>query len=138
MPDPSALYPQPPQANQGLLSGDPLKLIGALQGIQNLGLQRQQLPALAQQPAAALQGQNISNATAQFEQEAKQNQWLNDNWGAMADKKGLGAEDVYNFAAQAARAGVPATKIIDFTNRLHKYDGGYTQSAKDARSRRCK
>lgn len=65
MPDPSSLYPQPPQQNQGLLQSDPTKLIGALQGLQSLRIQGAQAPALMQQPAAALQGQNISNQQQQ-------------------------------------------------------------------------
>ena len=133
MPD-ASMYPAPPQQQQGLLQGDPLKLIGALQAIQSLGLQRQQIPALAQQPAATLQGTNISNATAAFQQRALQNKWLDDNWGAQADKQGLGPEDVFNFQARAARAGVPADMIKDYADRLHKYKGGYAQSARDARA----
>jgi hypothetical protein len=66
----SGLYPRPPDpSSSGLISGDPLRLIGALQGIQSLGLQRQQIPALAQQPGATLQGTQIENQTRLLQQQ---------------------------------------------------------------------
>lgn len=66
----SPTYPGAPAPSQGLLQGDPTRLIGALQGIQDYQIRQQQAPALGQIPAAQLQGQNISNVTAQQAQEA--------------------------------------------------------------------
>src|ERR1035437_6899356 len=70
MPSADSLYPQAPAPQQSLLSGDPSKMIGTLQGIQNFQIQQAQAPALMQIPGANLQNTNIANATAQFQQEA--------------------------------------------------------------------
>lgn len=129
----SGLYPQPPQPSQGLLSGDPLRLIGAMRELQALGIQSQTMPALVRQPFEVLRGQQIENARKQYDMDASQNQWLRDRWGSYADKPDLGPEDVYNTQAEAVTAGVPASKVTAFGKFVHDYKGGYRQSAKDAR-----
>lgn len=70
---PAPVYPsfQPPaQNNTNALAGDPTKIVGLLSGLQDFRLKQQQFDALAQQPAAALQGQNIANTTATMTQQA--------------------------------------------------------------------
>lgn len=128
MPD-SALYPSPPQQSQGLLQGDPLRIIGAMRELQSLGLQQQQipalaqtpatelagkqqsielqrrqLPALAQTPATELAGKTIANTTAAFEQQAKAQQIISSFIaGQLGGKKDVTADDVLAAATSASR-----------------------------------
>ncbi len=81
MPDVGALYPQPPQPGQGGLLSDPLKAIGALQAVQSLQLQGRQFPALAQQPAATLQGTDIENKTRLMQQQESARRVINGAFG---------------------------------------------------------
>jgi hypothetical protein len=104
MPELGGLYPQPPQPQQGLLTGDPMRLIGALQGIQSLQLQRAQIPALSQQPAATLQNTQIANQTAQMAQQEAARKMV---WGAAANTvNGLDKptpDDVHNAIVNLSR-----------------------------------
>lgn len=87
MPDPSGLYPAPPQQGQGLagssLLADPLRLIGAMRELQEYGIRQQQAPALAQQPAATLQGTQIQNTSAQMDQQAAARRIIAGEYGSM-------------------------------------------------------
>ena len=104
MADLSALYPQPPQQNTNLLA-DPAKAIGLLSGIQDYRLKQEQFNALSQQPAAALQGQNISNASAQqAQQEAASRAVSRIMGGYLAGIHKPGPDDVRSAAAFAARS----------------------------------
>ena len=71
MPDTSALFPQPPQQNQqsNSLLSNPGQAIGLMQGLQNLQIQRQQMPALVQQPAAQLRQTNVGTEGALQDQQ---------------------------------------------------------------------
>ena len=113
MADISALYPQPPaapQPQQGLLSGDPLRLVGMLGELQKIQLLRQQMPALAQQPAANLQGTNLVNAntalanvTARLAQQADAQHRVAAGLGAMIPA-GASPDDVHSATAYFARS----------------------------------
>lgn len=107
MADLSALYPQPPQAqNQSTnLLSDPARAIGLLTGIQDLRLKQSQFNALSQQPAAALEGQNISNATAEMaQQEAASKAVSRIMGGYLAGIPKPSHDDVRSAAAFAARS----------------------------------
>lgn len=95
----SSLYPQPvaPQANTNALAGDPARAVGLLGALQDIALKRQQFDALAQQPAAALQGQNISNTTAQNEQNEKAAQIVAHYLGTLPDN--ASKDDIYRMKA---------------------------------------
>jgi hypothetical protein len=112
MPDAFSLYPQPPQAAaQGLLQGDPLKLIGALQGIQSYQLQQQQIPALAKQPGATLQGTYLSNRgtqiqndTALLQQRDAQRKIVANAFGtALTGMENPTADDVHNLTTYLSK-----------------------------------
>lgn len=133
MPDPTSLYPQPPAPAQGgLLQGDPLRAIGALQAIQSLGIQSAQRPALEQQPAAALQGTQIDNVRRQFELDAAQTHKLHDIFGSQADSKDPDA--AYHAAATAARGLVPPQKIQDYLDAAKKLPGGLPEAMRRSRN----
>lgn len=69
MPDIAApVYPSYKPDSGNALASDPAKVVGLISGIQDYRLKNQQFDALSQQPAAALQGQNIANTTAQNKQ----------------------------------------------------------------------
>src|ERR1035437_7724125 len=105
MPSADSLYPQPPQQNQSLLSGDPSKMIGTLQGIQNFQIQQAQAPALMQIPGANLQNINIANATAQFSQEAAMTKMVQGAYSTvLAGKDKPTSEDVQNLTANIGRS----------------------------------
>src|ERR1039458_6051951 len=107
MPDASSLYPQAPAPQQSLLSGDPTKMIGMMQGIQNFQIQQAQAPALMQIPGANLQNLNIANATAQFQQEDAMTKAVYSKLGgALAGTVNPTQEDVLN-AATATSRGLP-------------------------------
>src|ERR1700690_3617361 len=105
MADLSALYPQAPQPNQGLLQGDPSSMIQGSSALQDMQIRRAQAPALMQQPAAALAGQNIANTTAQAAQEATMRSTV-----AAAYASGLqgiqnpNENDIHNLTANISRA----------------------------------
>ena len=109
----SSLYPQPPQqpSNTNVLVSDPTKVIGLLSGIQDYRLKQQQFDALAQQPGAVLAGQNISNQTAQMQQQALAARVVHGVMGNyLAGIKNPTADDVRGAAALAARS-VPDVAI---------------------------
>lgn len=107
IPAPNALYPSAPQqapASANLLA-DPAKAIGILSGIQDYRLKSQQFDALAQQPAASLQGQNISNATAEMQQQEGASRAVSRIMGGyLAGIPKPSADDVRSAAAFAARS----------------------------------
>lgn len=142
---PFSLYPQPPApAAGGLLSGDPSKIVGIANALNQNALQQQQIRAgqgieqlyngavgpdgtvdnalvMSRAPTLgvrapevvstlqAQQGQRIANTTAQFEQSAKQNQFVLDGLGTLADKPNVTRDDVNTFVATAARnTGIPS------------------------------
>lgn len=92
----SSLYPQP-VANQNALAADPAKAIGVITGLQDLALKRNQFDAQSQIPAAALEGQNISNATAQNKQNEEAAQIVAHHLGTLPDN--ASKEDVYRMKA---------------------------------------
>lgn len=103
----NSLYPQPvaPQQSSVNLLADPSKAIGLLSGIQDYQLKGQQFNALSQQPAAALQGQNISNATAEMQQQEAASRSVSRLMGGyLAGIKNPTADDVRSAAAFAARS----------------------------------
>ena len=101
----SPQYPSAqPSQNNSLLS-DPAKAIGLLGGIQDYQLKNQQFNALSQQPAAALQGQNISNATAEMQQQEGASRAVSRIMGGyLAGIPKPTADDVRSAAAFAARS----------------------------------
>src|ERR1700735_4138095 len=104
---PNALYPaapQQPQAATNLLA-NPAQAIGILSGLQDYRLKNQQFNALSQQPAAALQGQNISNATAEMQQQEMASKAVSRIMGGyLAGIKDPKPDDVRSAAAFAARS----------------------------------
>lgn len=112
---PNALYPQAPQQNQSLLSGDPSKVIGIIGALNQNKLFNAQYPALAQQPQASLEGQNISNASAEMQQQEIASKAVSRIMGGyLAGIKDPKPDDVRSAAAFAARS-LPnvATKYPD-------------------------
>lgn len=103
MPDINALYPQPPAPASGLLNGDPMKNVGVFHAINQNALLLKQMPALAQQSAAALQGQNISNATAQLEQDAMQTKIIAAQLSALDPAKAT-PDLIHNHTVSLSRA----------------------------------
>src|ERR1700744_3359701 len=72
IPPPNSLYPAPPQQQpqSGVnMLANPGQAIGMIGALQDIRLKSQQFNDLAQQPGAVLQGQNISNATAEMQQQ---------------------------------------------------------------------
>ncbi len=105
MPDISGLYPQPPQPGQGFLTGDPLRTIGAIGELQNIGIRAQQAPALAQIPAASLQNTQIANQAALMRQQAEARNAIAQAFGnAFGDGGKHTREEVNNFATYFARS----------------------------------
>lgn len=104
MPDVSSLYPQAPQQQQGLLSGDPTKVIGLVNALNQNRLFQEQFPALAQQPAAALRGQEISNQTGLQDQQNQARRAVSGFIsGSLAGNPNPSRDDVHNAKALAAR-----------------------------------
>lgn len=99
----SGLYPQPPAANRSPLNGDPGQVVGLMNALNQNKLFNAQFPALAQQPQTALEGAQIHNDTAALEQRAKQQGFLVDSLGALADDPKLNADKVRNTAVTWAR-----------------------------------
>lgn len=98
----SGLYPQPVAPQPGLAS-DPAKVVGVMNALNQNKLFDAQFPALARQPQAALEGAQIHNETAALEQHAKQQGFLVDSLGALADDPKLNADKVRNTAVTLAR-----------------------------------
>lgn len=69
--------------------------------------------------ALTRQGQQIQNATALFEQQAKQNQFVVNGLGSLADKPNPTMEDVRHFVVTAARnTGIPAQMLTSWASTL--------------------
>lgn len=69
--------------------------------------------------ALSRQGQQIQNATALFEQKAKQNQFVVNGLGTLADKKNPTMEDVRNFVVTAARnTDIPSEMLSNWASTL--------------------
>jgi hypothetical protein len=106
MPDVSSLYPQPPappQPQQNALTGDPLRMIGALGQLQYYQIRRQQAPALEQQPAAALANTQLANTTARMAQQADAQRRVAGGLGAMIPDNAT-KDDVLSATAYFARS----------------------------------
>jgi hypothetical protein len=112
VPAPSALYPQPAgQQPQGVLTGDPTKLIGMLGQLQDyqtkkqeFQIRQQQAPALAQQPAAALAGQNIANASSQQDMDAKALAIAGGAYGSIANSDSPTSDNVHSITTWLSTA----------------------------------
>lgn len=106
----SSLYPQPAPSNGGIAS-DPTKVIGLVNGINQLKLFNSQFPALSQQPAAALQGQEISNVTSQNKQNEEAAQIVAHHLGTLPDN--ASKDDIYRMKAaiRAIHPNIPASTI---------------------------
>jgi hypothetical protein len=104
---PNALYPAPPQqapASTNLLA-NPAQAVGIMNGLQDFRLKQQQFDALSQQPAASLQGQNISNATAEMQQQEMASRAVSRIMGGyLAGIPKPSSDDVRSAAAFAARS----------------------------------
>jgi hypothetical protein len=107
----SALYPQPVAPGGNALLSDPAKAIGLLSAAQDLRLKNQQFNALAQQPEAALAGQNIANTTAQLKQNEEASQIAAHYFGTLPDN--AKPEDVYRMkmAIRAVHPNISAQTI---------------------------
>jgi hypothetical protein len=103
---PPPSFAQPPSA-----LSDPLRLIQGLGALQDFRIRQQQAPALAQQPAAALTGQNIQNATAQAQQEAAWTQLVQSRVASeLAGKENPTPDDVRTAITNTSR-GVPQIAV---------------------------
>lgn len=124
MPDVNSLYPAPPQPAQNLLSGDPLKVIGTLGALQDFRLKNQQFNALSQQPDAALQGQNIQNATSQMKQNEEAAQIAAHYFGSLPDD--AKPDDVYKMKAaiRAVHPNISAQTINTVADVALRDQGG--------------
>ena len=108
MPDVS-IYPSgsafPQAAPQNNLASDPLRLIGALNALQEFQLRNKQFPALAQQPAATLQGSNIANVTAEMQQQDAARKTIAAAYGTgLSGFDKPSADDVHSLTAYIARS----------------------------------
>ena len=104
MPEVNIYGPQP-LAPQGGALNDPLRLIGALNQIQEYQLRQKQFPALAQQPAANLQGTNIANVTAEMTQQDAARKTIAAAYGTgLSGFENPGADDVHSLTAYIARS----------------------------------
>src|SRR5882757_6321074 len=98
----SGLYPQPPAQSQNI-ANDPAKVIGIVNALNQNKMFNATFPALSQQPQANLEGTQIANTSAQLEQHAKQQSFLIDSLGSLADDPKLNYDKVRNTAAMFAR-----------------------------------
>jgi hypothetical protein len=107
----SSLYPQPAQPSQNLLSGDPSKVIGIVNALNQQKLFNATYPAVSEQPAAALQGQDISNVSAQNKQNEDAAQIVAHHLGTLPDN--AKPEDFYRMKAaiRAIHPNIPASTI---------------------------
>jgi len=129
----SGLYPRPPDpSSTGLISGDPLRLIGAAQALQSLGLQRQQLPALAQQPAAALQGTQIENQTRLLQQRDAQRRIIANAFGTIAGMDKPTPNDVHSQTTYLSRTypEIPSSLINDTADVMLNHPTGIKDGAR--------
>lgn len=102
---PNALYPQAPQPSQGLLAGDPTKVVGIMNALNQNRLFQSTFDAQSQIPGAALQGQNISNTTAEMQQQEMASKAVSRIMGGyLAGIKDPKPDDVRSAAAFAARS----------------------------------
>jgi len=105
MPDIGGLYPQPPNPSGGLLTGDPLRTIGAIGELQNIGIRAQQAPALGQIPQANLANTQIANQAALMRQQAEARNAIAQAFGnAFGDGAKHTRNEVNNFATYFARS----------------------------------
>ena len=103
----SPQYPQAPQPqpNSNVLLSDPSRPIGLLSQLQDYRLKQQQFGALAEQPQAALTGQNIANETALQAQQAAASRVIASTMAPMlSGNPKPTADDVRSAATYAARA----------------------------------
>ena len=122
MADVSALYPQPAKPPDTL--GDLSKVLSVVGAANQNALFQRQFPALAEQPAAVLQGQQIANTTAQFEQQAKQQGFLINSLGTLADLPKPTLRDVDNFMVRAARnTNIPSGMLTSWRSSLPSEPG---------------
>jgi hypothetical protein len=104
MPDPSALYPGPPQQQPSLLN-DPARLISTLEGLQRFQILRQQAPALGQIPGQQLQNLQLANTGQQMEQQETAAQTARAYLGTtLLGLDDPTADDVHNSTANFAKA----------------------------------
>lgn len=123
-------YPAAPSQQQGALSGDPMRLIGALREIQDYQIRQQQAPALAQQPAATLRGTNISNVTAQQEQDAQGMSIAGGAYGALSNLENPTADDVHNRTAWLSTAThIPSDRLNAISDQILKDPKGIKHGA---------
>ena len=103
----SSLYPQPNQQQPNALLSDPAKLVGMLNQLQDYQIRQQQAPALAQIPAAQLQGQNTANQTALIQQRDFLRKGFTtavvNSLAAKAATQSLKEDDVHNEIVNATR-----------------------------------
>lgn len=114
MPDIAApAYPtyQPAKNDVNALAGDPSKVIGIINGLNQNRLFQAQFPALAQQPEAALSGQQISNTTAQNDQNEKAAQIVAHHIATLPDN--ASRDDFFRMKAsiRAIHPNIPASII---------------------------
>jgi hypothetical protein len=98
-------YPVAPQQQQNALLSDPSRLIGMVSEAQKLQLLQQQMPALAQQPAANLANTQTQTAGARLEQQSAAQRRVVSGMGAILqgiDKPTR--DDVHSAAAYYARS----------------------------------
>lgn len=112
MPDIAApVYPSYKPDSGNALASDPAKVVGLISGIQDYRLKNQQFDALSQQPAAALQGQNIANSTAQNKQNEEAAQIVAHHLATLPDT--ASKDDVFRMKAaiRAIHPNIPASTI---------------------------
>jgi hypothetical protein len=103
----SSLYPQPPQQNNNAnaLLSDPAKVVGLVNALNQNRLFTATFDAQSQIPQTTLEGQQISNATAQMQQQALAARVVHGVMGNyLAGIKKPTADDVRGAAALAARS----------------------------------
>ena len=134
MPDVNSLYPQPqaPGGGNALLS-DPSKVIGLLSAAQDYRLKNQQFDALAQQPEAALQGQNISNQSAQMKQNEEATQIAAHYFGTLPDD--AKPDDIYRMkmAIRAVHPNISAQTINTVADSVTRDPKGINSGLKTVR-----
>lgn len=130
VPAPSSLYPQPAPPAQNALTGDPSRLVGLLSGIQDYQIKSAQAPALAQMPAAALQGQNIANASSQQDMDAKALLIAGGAYGAIANSASPTANAVHNTTAWLSTAThIPSSHLNAISDMILKDPEGIQKGA---------
>lgn len=101
----SPQYPQPQPAQTNSLMSNPAQAIGIINGLNQNRLFQATYPALSQQPQAALEGQNISNATAEQTQQEQASRAVSRIMGGyLAGIQNPKPDDVRSAAAFAARS----------------------------------